>query len=79
MVFPGPQLVWPPWWPWPVNPNGPRNLPGFSGDCVCPETLPDWRSDLEEIFLTWLMLGAEKHLPKNKEFAPWIYLPAIKV
>lgn len=22
----------------------PRNLPGFSGDCVCPETLPDWCS-----------------------------------
>ena len=22
----------------------PRNSPGFSGDCVCPETLPDWCS-----------------------------------
>lgn len=39
--FPG-HFVW--------RPHGvdllltPRNLPGFSGDCVCPETLPDWCS-----------------------------------
>ena len=32
----------------------PRNLPGFSGDCVCPETLPDWCSrgmDLPPVYL----------------------------